>query len=333
MSEIRRDPLLGYEVVIAARRGERPQQWDHSPPNAKKFDCPFCEGAERHAPPEVWAARPDDSPANGPGWQVRVVPNRFPAFDMSRQAEVAASDDFFFSREAALGWQDVVIESPRHQVSFTELSPENARLTFVAYQARLKALKEEGRYAYAQIFKNVGAAGGASLEHSHSQIMATRKTPERVRLELTASRDYFRRFGRSYWAELIERELAAAERIVYADESFVVFCPFASRVPLETWILPRHANSDFCGVDLARLEQLAQLTQQCLAQIEKALEFSAYNYLIHTTPFDIKAQAYYHWRVVILPRATTQAGFEWGTGMYVNPVPPEQAAAMMRSAQ
>ncbi|UUO07797.1 galactose-1-phosphate uridylyltransferase [Blastopirellula sp. J2-11] len=333
MSEIRRDPLLGYEVVIAARRAERPQQFDHSPSIAKTLDCPFCEGAEQLAPPELWAARPHDSPANGPGWQVRVVPNRFPAFEREEQSGEAQCGDEFFPRQSASGWQDVVIESPQHQIRFSELSPENARLTFVAYQARLNALKKEGRYAYAQIFKNVGAAGGASLEHSHSQIMATERTPLRVQEELKASRDYFHRYGRSYWAELIERELAAAERVVYVDDHFVAFCPFASRVPLETWILPRRADSDFCGVDLARLEQLAQLTQRCLSQIENALEFSAYNYLIHTTPFDINAQAYYHWRLVILPRATTQAGFEWGTGMFVNPLPPEQAAAMMRSAQ
>ncbi|PQO30178.1 DUF4921 family protein [Blastopirellula marina] len=332
MSEIRREPLLGYEVVIAARRAERPQQWDHSPPAAKLLACPFCEGSEALAPPELWAARTPDSPPDGPGWKVRVIPNRFPAFDMSGEPRETPRVDPFFPGLPAIGWQDVVIESPDHRVSFTELPLENARLTFEAYQARLTALKNDGGYCYAQIFKNVGAGGGASLEHSHSQIMATQRTPLRVQQELDASRDYLQRTGRSYWSELIERELAAGERIVYADEHFVAFCPFASRVPLETWILPRRPNSDFCGVDLARLEQLAQLTQRCLSQVENALEFSAYNYLIHTTPFDINAQAYYHWRLVILPRATTQAGFEWGTGMFVNPLPPERAAAMMRLA-
>ncbi|TWT39498.1 galactose-1-phosphate uridylyltransferase [Blastopirellula retiformator] len=333
MSEIRREPLLGYEVVIAARRAERPHQWDHAVPPAKNLDCPFCEGAEASAPPELWAARSADSAPNGPGWQVRVVPNRFPAFDMSGEPSETHPDDPFFPSQSAHGWQDVVIESPQHLAGFTDLPAENARLTFVAYQARMTALKEEGRFGYAQVFKNVGPAGGASLEHSHSQIMATEGTPRQVQQELDASRDYYRQHGRSYWSELIERELAAAERIVYADDEFVAFCPFASRVPLETWILPRRACSDFCGVDLARLEQLAQLTQRCLAQIEKALEFSAYNYLIHTSPFDINAQDYYHWRLVILPRATTQAGFEWGTGMLVNPVPPERAAEMMRLAK
>ncbi|MCC9605578.1 DUF4921 family protein [Blastopirellula sp. JC732] len=333
MSEIRREPLLGYEVVIAARRAERPHQWDHALPTAKPLDCPFCEGAEVSTTPELWAARPEGSPPNGPGWKVRVVANRFPAFDMSGEVSETHPDDPFFPSQTAHGWQDVVIETPEHLASFTELPAENARLTFVAYQTRLSALKEAGRCNYAQIFKNVGAAGGASLEHSHSQIMATERTPLHVQKELDASRDYFHHYGRSYWAELIERELAAAERIVYADDDFVAFCPFASRVPLETWILPRQASSDFCGVDLTRLEQLAQLTQRCLAQIEKALEFSAYNYLIHTSPFDINAQAYYHWRLVILPRATTQAGFEWGTGMFVNPVPPERAAELMRLAK
>ena len=162
--------------------------------------------------------------------------------------------------------------------------------------------------------------------------MATRIVPPIVQQELDASEAYFQQHGRSFWSDLIERELAAGSRIVYADDTLVAFCPFASRMPMELCILPRTPQADFGDANSTLLEQLALLLRSLLAQVEKALNFPAYNYLIHTMPFDTFVKDYYHWHVEVLPRVTVRAGFEWGTGLYVNPISPERAAQILRDS-
>ena len=332
-NELRRDPLLGYQVVVAEGRENRPQQWKAAaaPPSAMR--CPFCGGHEDATPeellvlPEGLTRQHDRSP-----WEVRVVPNIYPSLSPFFPDEQPAEEDIFYPSIAASGVQEVLIESPEHVTSFTQLSDRNATMTFQAYQLRLNAIRDTGRCRYVQLFKNNGPAAGASLEHSHSQLMATRWVPAAVQQELDASLRYFQWHGRSYWCDLIQRELADGDRIVHADENLIAFCPYASRMPCEVCILPRHPQADFGHANSALLEQLALLVRSILAQIEKVLNFPAYNYLIHTMPFDTFPADHYHWHVEVLPRVTVRAGFEWGTGLYVNPLSPEQAAQILRQS-
>jgi len=236
----------------------------------------------------------------------------------------------FYQTEPASGIQEVVIESPEHCRSFSQLPEENAIFTFQAYQQRLNWLRDDGRCNYVQIFKNNGPQAGASLEHSHSQIMASSVVPPGIREEIEASRRYFEQHRRPYWEDLLQTELADGRRIVHADEYLVAFCPYASRVPMELCILPRAGQADFGASNSALLEQLALLLRSLVARIEKALNFPSYNHLIHTTPFDTLASDHYHWHVEVLPRVTIRAGFEWGTGLHVNPLSPEDAASRLR---
>ena len=329
-NQLRRDPLLGFDVVVAEGREDRPQQWKASIPAPSAMRCPFCGGHEDATPHErlVLPGNLSRTSDHLP-WEVRVLPNIFPSLSPNFPDEAASTDDFYQTRSAS-GVQEVIVESPEHVTSFSRLPDRNAVLTFQAYQMRLNALREEGRCRYVQLFKNNGPAAGASLEHAHSQLMATKVVPPIVQHELNASHEYFQRTGRSFWSDLIERELADGSRIVYADDNLVAFCPYASRLPLEMCILPRQPQADFGDANSTLLEQLALLLKSLVGRMEKALNFPAYNYLIHTLPFDTFPADHYHWHVEVLPRVTVRAGFEWGTGLYVNPVSPERAAQLLR---
>jgi UDPglucose--hexose-1-phosphate uridylyltransferase len=203
---------------------------------------------------------------------------------------------------------------------------------FWAYRQRLVELKRDPRLKFAIIFKNLGAAAGASLEHAHSQLIVTPMVPHNAREELLGAEASHRRTGQCVYCAMIRQELAAGVRIVADLPGFVAFCPFASRVPLETWILPKEHASHYEEIEGSDLRKLAAALKQTLARIESVLDQPAYNYLIHTAPFDTRGLAHYHWHIEVIPSLTKMAGFEWGSGFYINPVTPEEAAARLRQA-
>jgi UDPglucose--hexose-1-phosphate uridylyltransferase len=180
------------------------------------------------------------------------------------------------------------------------------------------------------VFKNVGAAGGASLEHIHSQLIATQFVPSEVERELTAAGQFFLREGKCCFCALLDEELSAGLRVVGDSGRFLAVCPYAGRFPYETWVLPRAHQSRFDEVSDTEVAELSALMLDLIGRIERALGRVAYNYLIHTEPFDTARLDHYHWHIEILPRITRTAGFEWGAGCYINPIPPEQAAAVLR---
>jgi UDPglucose--hexose-1-phosphate uridylyltransferase len=180
------------------------------------------------------------------------------------------------------------------------------------------------------IFKNVGAAAGASLEHSHSQLIVTPIVPISVVEEVNGSQDFYRYRGRCVFCDMVEQELGFEKRIVFDSPGFVAFCPFAARFPFETWIVPTEHASHYETLSRAGSDELARVVKRVLEKIETALDRPAYNYIIHTAPFDTQSLPHYHWHIEIIPRVTKTAGFEWGTGFYINPVPPEEAATFMR---
>jgi UDPglucose--hexose-1-phosphate uridylyltransferase len=232
---------------------------------------------------------------------------------------------------APFGVHEVIIESPRHVASLSDLTPDEARLTMVAYRERMCALQKVTGLRYALIFKNVGPEAGASLEHAHSQLVATPLIPRQVQQELAACRQWHRSRKVCFFCEVIADELAHHERLVAESEHFLAVCPYASRVPYEVWILPRQHQSHFERQTDQRLADLARFAQCLLRKLERIHEHLAYNYFLHTAPFGTRSLRHYHWHLEILPRLTTTAGFEWGGGYFINPVPPELAAANLRS--
>lgn len=211
-----------------------------------------------------------------------------------------------------------------------KLSLENIREVLWVYRDRMVDLKKDRRLVHGLIFKNKGAPAGATIDHSHSQLIVTPVVPINVWEEMEGALGFYNYRGRCIYCDMVQQELSTGSRIVIDLPNFVVFCPFASRFPFETWILPKQHSSHFENIQRQHVEELGLVLKTILCKLELALDDPPYNYIIHTAPFDAQELQHYHWHMEIMPRLTRVAGFEWGSGFYINPVLPEQAAAFLR---
>lgn len=330
MPEIRKDPIVDRWVVIAPDRARRPiEVSDISDLPGSGFD-PFAEGNESWTPNEIFAVRRSESSADGPGWQVRVIPNKYPAVVSS--GDIQSLRDGFYQSMTGFGFHEVIIECPHDETSLARLSVANIQDVLSAYHQRMITLKQDSRIAHALIFKNKGASAGASLRHSHSQLIATPLVPIAIQEQIGGANRYYQQHGRSVFEELIDRELEIGSRVVLNTDAYLAFCPYASRFPYETWIVPKRQHSHFETIDEQSLQKLAKSLKSVLQKIERGLNDPPYNYMIHTAPFHEAAMPHYCWHMEIFPRLTRVAGFEWGSGFYINPVPPEEAARVLREA-
>jgi UDPglucose--hexose-1-phosphate uridylyltransferase len=328
MAELRRDPVSGRWVIIATERASRPQDFALTREEPVGGFCPFCEGNEDRTPPEVYAVRRPGSAPDSPGWKVRVVPNKFPA--LSADGGTRSGGDELYRSVEGFGCHEVIIESPRHIITPTALAPDDFTLVLQTYCRRFRALSADERLAYVLMFKNVGSRAGASLEHSHSQLIAVPVMPRRVAEEMQHSNAYFEKHGRCIFCDIVERELRLGERVVLATDDFAVLSPYAARFPFEMWVLPRFHAHHPMHLEPAQVAELARVLHEALARLEACLESPPFNYAIHTAPVTGEDFGYYHWHIEVIPRVTQVAGFEWGTGFYINPMEPESAARYLR---
>lgn len=326
MPELRRDPVVGRWVIISPERALRPEQFKRSPRYAPGGSvCPFCAGNESMTPPEIRAVRNDST------WTLRVVPNKFPALRI--EGDVDKRGEGIYDTMNGVGAHEVLIEGPKHITSLTQLPDKDVRELMWLYKERILDLHRDPRIAYCLIFKNVGEAAGASLEHSHSQLIATPIVPVHVQSEVERCKQYFDFRGRCLICDLIQQELSASIRIVETTRHFVALQPYAARFPFETWLLPRSHQSHYEELDDELMDELGRLLKNSIARIERVSDQPPYNYLLHTGPTKVPAVEHYHWHFEIFPRLTRVAGFEWGTGFYINPIPPEEAARYLRDVK
>lgn len=330
MSELRHDVVTGRWVIIAPDRAQRPQEFQ-SPAERVGGACPFCEGHEHQTPPEIIAQRLPDSAANAQGWQVRVVPNKYPA--MRPVGDAASRGGPLDPHADCYGVHELIIETPRHLTLTTELDVAAVADVLLIYRDRLRAVAEDRRLAFAQVFKNVGAAAGASIAHLHSQIMTTPFVPVDVQAELDLGRAYFGRHNRCVTCDLIDHERTLGARVAAESENFTAFTPFASRCAYECWIVPRRHASSFAGLAEAAARELANLLLKILHVVEHDLPLAAYNLLVRSAPLQSPPLGHFHWRIEVVPRLASWAGFELGTGVFVNAVTPEQAAKKFQSSK
>lgn len=328
----RKDPLSDRWVVCAEGRDERPNEYRENGSRWVESRCPFCAGHEEDTPAQITAYGPAAAAVVGRDheWLVRVVPNKYPAFHPEGDATIV--QESLYAGTRPVGAQEVIVESPRHVASLTELSDEEVTLVLRAYRDRMLAWRDGGQYRYVLVFKNVGPRGGASLEHSHSQLIAVPRVPGEVAREVAAAKAFYQQNQACFFCRVIADEQVHRQRWVAATRHFVALCPYASRMPYEMWILPRAHAAHFETQPDDALAELALFLRVLLQKLESLHEQVAYNYFIHTIPFDTSSPDHYHWHMEVFPRLTTTAGFEWGTGCYINPVPPEQAAAILRSS-
>ncbi|MFO7905823.1 MAG: DUF4931 domain-containing protein [Pirellulaceae bacterium] len=331
MWQFRKDPLSDRWVVCAEGRDERPNEYPGNGGRRTSSRCPFCAGHEEDTPPQI-AAYGTEMPAGAgrtPDWLVRVVPNKYPAFHPGGDPAVREGDLYAGARP--VGAQEVIVESPRHVASLTQLTDEEVTLVLRAYRDRMLARRRSGHYRYVLAFKNVGPRAGASLEHSHSQLIAMPRVPGEVAREVAAAQRLYHQHQACFFCRVIRDEQTRGHRWVAESRRFLATCPYASRMPYEMWILPRAHAAHFEDQDNAELVELAIFLREMIGKLESLHGDLAYNYFIHTIPFDTGSSCHYHWHIEIIPRLTTTAGFEWGAGYTINPVPPEQAATILRS--
>lgn len=328
MRQFRQDPTTGRWVIIAPGRAHRPRRFGSSEERAEAEPCPFCSGNEALTPPEIWAARAAESAADGPGWRVRVVPNKYPALT---EAEPAAGlTDNLYPSQAALGAHEVIIESPAHDVSLGTLSEDQFSRVVLSYRQRLRELSRDARWRYALLYKNQGDGAGATLEHVHSQLVAMPAVPQAPRQELERAKAYFQATGECIYCVLIERETGRPERVIFQDEHFLALCPFAARFAYETWLVPKNHLPAFADSPEGTVQAFARSLKEILKRIDAVLGDPPFNFFIHSMPIADGADKYYHWQLRILPQLARAAGFEWGSGAHINSVAPEEAARVLR---
>lgn len=330
MPELRKDPVLGRWVIIAVERGKRPTDYVAPYQRKKGGFCPFCPGNEYTTPPEIMAFRKEGSRPNEPGWSLRVMSNKFPALQM--EGELNKKGEGLFDKMAGVGVHEVIVETPDHNLTLTTMSRSAFEDTLWAYYARLSELKKDPRIRYVLIFKNEGETAGATLEHSHTQLIALPIVPRTVKDEIQGARKHYDIRERCLFCDIIYQEVDDGRRLVCENQDYIAIAPFAPRSPFETWVFPREHESAFAPRQ-GSFAGLAELFQKVLRQIDKTLENPAYNFMLHTSPFNNEQNEYYHWHIEVKPKLTKIAGFEWGSGFYINPTPPEEAAKFLREAK
>jgi len=332
MPELRKDPIIGRWVIIATDRGKRPSEFIVTPPPSKGGLCPFCPGNEKMTPNEIIAYRTNGGKPNTAGWHIRVVPNKYPALKI--EGDLARAGEGVYDKMSGIGAHEVIIESPNHRDTLSSVSARQFEEVLWAWRDRIIDLKKDARLRYALIFKNHGEAAGASLEHTHSQLIALPIIPKRVAEELDGTLEYYNYKERCIFCDIIRQEIMQGIRIIAENQDFLAVSPYAPKSPFETWILPKFHESHFENSQKHHYENLALLFSDILKRIDKVLSSPPYNFILHTAPIrDGTALPHYHWHFEIMPKLTKTAGFEWGSGFYINPTPPEEAASFLREAK
>ena len=330
MSILRQDPTTKDWVIIATDRGKRPDDFQrtivasalptHDP------TCPFCPGQESLTPSAI-IRYPQDSSLD---WGVRVVPNKYAAVSLNVEPYRQESG-LFFREMGGVGHHEVIIESPQHDHRLSLMTDHEVELVLQACHERYCALRQDPQVKSIVLFKNHGERAGTSLIHPHSQIVGTPVAPLLVRKKYEVAISHFDDTGRCLYRDLVDKERAAEVRVLFESTRFVVFHPFASRVPFETWIAPKCEESTFGHVEAGHLAELANVLKRTLKGLDDALGNPDFNYILHSAPPEDDTKHYFLWHIQILPRVSTIAGFELGSGIFINTILPEDAAAHMKT--
>lgn len=328
MAEFRKDPISNRWVIIATQRAHRPRQLGATHSEPQSTPCPFCAGNEALTPPELWALRDLDSQANGPGWRVRVVPNKYPAVENASQWQ-GASDDFY-QAENGVGAHEVIVESAAHVVNIGALSEVEIVNLLRAYRERMRALRKDRRWRYLLLYKNQGDRAGATLAHVHSQLIALPHVPSEAAAEIDGAQAHYLATERCIYCDVIERESAAPARVIFSQEKFIALCPFAPRFAYESWILPKTHSAAFEECADRDLIEFGRALHGIIARLNRALNNPPFNYFLHSAALDDHASPHYHWHLEILPQLSRAAGFELASGSHINSVAPEDAARLLR---
>lgn len=328
-TELRRDPITGRSVLIDRTPFKRRDEFELEPVRLEDAPskCPLCEGREADAGRELLVWR-EGGPANAPGWSVRVVASRHPMLRIEGKMETTVEG--LLETRDGLGAHEVIVETPIHDQPLHTLDADRLWRVLWAWRTRVQDLKGDSRFASVVIFKNHGRAAGARLDHAHSQLAAFPIVPPALAEKVRGVSDHLAETGRCIFCDLVAGELKDGRRVISDQDGLLAIAPFASRVPFETWLVPRPHAPRFEETADSTLELVAATFKSVMAGIDWALERPAYNLVLHTAPLNGAADGGFHWHLEILPRVTRFGGFEWGSGMCRNPIAPEEAARVLR---
>ncbi len=329
MADFRWDPVNGEWVIIAKNRAQRPNEFQMSVDRTRISDCPFCRGNEDQTPKEI-AVYPKDQPGNR--WHTRVFANKYPAVDFEAGNDGLANVGPYRQGDC-VGHHEIVVESPDHKTTFSQLTDDEADSAFQAYRDRVSHFAEDSRLKHASIFKNCRPAAGASIEHLHSQILCTSVVSETVLRRVARAKQYWLANGKDGISSIAEYEKEQQTRVVLESRNYLALCPYASRFGYLANILPQKKMPDFFILPDEELCELARLVRRVVMKLESCLPEVAYNILFHLPPFGMDTGDYYPWHLEIFPRLSHAAGYELGSGCWINPVSPEDAAESMRNAE
>ncbi len=330
MPELRQDPVTGCWVVVAKERAKRPYDFIQKENNPIQI-CPFEYGNESMTPPETLAFRPDSLPPNSPDWIVRVVPNKFSAFTPEDFEETLS--DGLYKHRRAYGAHEVIIHGPDHDLNLATYPVAQTTQVLKAYKMRYSYHKNQPYGKYIQIIINHGKKAGASLEHSHSQIFAMPLIPQLPKSQLAGAADHYDKTGRCIYCDMIESEIKDSDRVIERTENFMVFVPYAAKLPFETWILPSQHRPQFEEITDSERDELAGVFRRTLRRFYVGLSNPPFNMYLHTSPPGYERLESYHWHMSIIPKLTIAAGFELGTNMWINVTIPEQAAEFLKNVE
>jgi len=329
MSEFRQNLATKEWVIIAPNRGERPRDFGSAIEHngdapAYREDCPFCPGNEDHTSEELLRIDREE------GWLIRVVVNRYSA--LSTDHSVARREYGRFLKSDSYGHAEVIIESPRHNDLLAALEPSHLEDLLRVYRMRMAEISMMQNIAIVMLFRNFGPRAGTSLEHPHTQIIASPIIPPHIRDPFQKAALHYDSYGTCVYCDMIAEEIRQQERMVYENEYYAVFCPFAARTPYELRIYPKVHNASYFWSSKEELSYLAAALGRTLRAMHAVLGNPSYNLILRTSPVGDEDVRYLHWYFVIVPRISTSAGFEMGSGIYINPVPPERSAEELREA-
>ncbi|MDD2679606.1 MAG: galactose-1-phosphate uridylyltransferase [Candidatus Omnitrophica bacterium] len=332
MAELRRDPIVGRWVIVDTDHPNAPADFPYEQYIQKGGVCPFCYGNEAMTPPEIECFREPGTAANTPGWQVRVVPNKFPALGV--EGELNRRPLGLYDMSSGIGAHEVLIETPYHAKDLCDLLPQEVENYLKMCCHRALDLAKDKRFKYLMFFRNFGSAAGASLEHPHTQIIALPMVPKNALEEIHGAKNYFDYRERCIFCDIIRQESQEKERIILENKYFIAFCPFVSRFPFEIWIMPKKHSGQFCYMQPDEIANLAVILKEVISKIKKVFVNLSYNYIIHPAPINGDGEVeYYHWHIEFMPKLTQVAGFEWGTGFYIDPTSPELAAQYLKAVK
>lgn len=329
-SQLRQDIITGDWVVIATGRGKRPD--DFKKRKEKEItendeECLFCDTEKSHQKKDVLIYKDADNE-----WTLKVFPNKFPAFSqpIALRKLIHQEEGPYFWMEG-VGYHEVIVTRD-HQKNIGQLDPLLVAEILDAYQTRYLELMNKKSVRYIEIFHNHGKEAGASIAHPHSQLVAIPVISPYIKLEIDGAESYFGANKKCVFCDIIQWELEKKERIVFENERFVAFCPFASRAAFEVWVLPKKHQPYFERMSEEDKIDGGAALKQVIAKISKVLDFPAFNFYLHTSPCDGKDYPHYHWHIEILPKTSVWAGFELSTGIEVSAIEPEKAAEYLRKA-